>query len=400
MERQRDRETERQSSLLLTISPLLRFAIALSLCLSISLSLCLSVSPSLRLPTSGRQPEWSAQSSGALAKLSGVFFINCDRGWVVGSNGALLATEDGGAKWRRQTLPERQRSEALNDVWFFNSDRGLLLGEYGLFNPRGDIDRSERVFLLMSKDGGANWEAGTLARLPIRQSGRPERLSDGNPNGDMLKNERSSPDPILLRMFFANNQVGWAIGESGMIQRTIDGGVTWIPQETPTRKLLYDVAAVDANNAWAVGAGGTILRTVDGGRNWDEQSSGIAQTLRAVHFVDSQRGWAVGSKGTIVSTVNGGARWRRQMSGVEFNLNDVVFLNAKEAPGEGSRNGWAAGDRGLLLHTTDGGATWETVELSARANLLRLFFVAPDCGWVVGTSGAIFKYGQIQSPQN
>jgi photosystem II stability/assembly factor-like uncharacterized protein len=48
----------------------------------------------------------------------------------------------------------------------------------------------------------------------------------------------------------------------------------------------------------------------------------------------------------------------------------------------------------LLLHTTDGGATWENVELSARANLSRLFFVAPDCGWVVGTSGAIFKYGR------
>jgi photosystem II stability/assembly factor-like uncharacterized protein len=79
---------------------------------------------------------------------------------------------------------------------------------------------------------------------------------------------------------------------------------------------------------------------------------------------------------------------------VELNLNDVVFLNAKEGPGKGPREGWIAGDRGLLLHTTDGGATWENVELSARANLSRLFFIAPDCGWVVGTSGAIFKYGR------
>jgi photosystem II stability/assembly factor-like uncharacterized protein len=78
---------------------------------------------------------------------------------------------------------------------------------------------------------------------------------------------------------------------------------------------------------------------------------------------------------------------------VELNLNDVAFLNAKEGAAEGPREGWIAGDRGLLLHTTDGGATWENVELSARANLSRLFFVAPDCGWVVGTSGAIYKYG-------
>jgi photosystem II stability/assembly factor-like uncharacterized protein len=320
------------------------------------------------LQTSGQQPEWIAQSSGGLAKLSGVFFVDRDRGWVVGSNGTLLATEDGGANWRRHTLPERQSNEALNDLWFFNPDRGLLLGEYGLFNPKGDIDRSEKVFLLMSKDRGVIWESGKLQR---------------------------PPDPILLRMSFANDQVGWAVGESGAIQRTIDGGATWALQETPTRKLLYDVAAVDETRAWAVGAGGTILRTIDGGRSWDEESSRVAQTLRAVHFADSKRGWAVGAKGVILSTVNGGARWQRHNSGVELNLNDVVFLNSKEAAGEA----WIAGDRGLLLHTTDGGATWQSVELGARGNLSRLFFVAPDCGWVVGTSGAIFKYGQTSNQQ-
>ncbi|HZF41095.1 MAG TPA: YCF48-related protein [Blastocatellia bacterium] len=352
------------------------------------------LSLSVRLPTSAQRLEWGAQSSGALAKLSGVFFVDRDHGWVVGSNGALLATEDGGAKWRRQELPERQRNEALNDVWFFNPDRGLLLGEYGLFNRKGDIDWSERVFLLMSKDRGANWEARTPARLQIRQSGQPDRLSGGNQNGDMLKTGRRPPDPILLRMSFANDHVGWAVGESGVIQRTIDGGATWALQDAPTRKLLYDVAAIDDSHAWAVGAGGIVLRTVDGGRNWDEQSSGVIQTLRAVHFVDAKRGWAVGTKGTILSTINGGARWQRQTSGVDLNLNDVVFLNAKEGQREGQREGWIAGDRGLLLHTTDGGATWENVELSARANLSRLFFIAPDCGWVVGTSGAIFKYGR------
>src|SRR5262249_23514171 len=54
---------------------------------------------------------------------------------------------------------------------------------------------------------------------------------------------------------------------------------------------------------------------------------------------------------------------------------------------------------GLLLHTSDGGVTWESVELSTHANLSRLFFIAPDCGWVVGTSGAIFKYGQVTNLQ-
>jgi photosystem II stability/assembly factor-like uncharacterized protein len=365
-------------------------------------------------PTSGQQPEWSAQSSGSLAKLSGVFFVDRDRGWSVGSNGTLLATEDGGGKWSRQTLPERQKNEALNDVWFFNPDRGLLLGEYGLFNRSNKVDRRERVFLLRSNNRGANWETGALALLSVQkagqagqsgQSGRPgqsERQASRNQNesSDMLKPTLRLSDPILLRMAFANDQVGWAVGESGMIQYTEDGGATWLIQESPTRKLLYDVAAIDAKQAWAVGAGGKLLRTVDGGKSWNEKSSEGAQTLRAVHFADANRGWAVGANGTIISTNNGGDRWRPQTSGVALNLNDVFFVNGKEGLGEGPREGWIAGDRGLLLHTTDGGATWESVELSTHANLARLFFIAPDCGWVVGTSGAVFKYGQIQRSKN
>ena len=360
------------------------------------------------VPTSGQQPEWTAQTSGSLAKLSGVFFIDRDRGWVVGSNGTLLVTENGGARWSRRTLPERQRNESLNDVWFFNPDRGLLLGEYGLFNRSGKVDRSERVFLLRSNNRGANWETGALARLSIKQAGQAgqagqsERQASRNPNesSDTLKPALRPSDPILLRMAFANDQVGWAVGESGMIQYTEDGGATWLAQEASTRKLLYDVAAIDAKHAWAVGASGKLLRTVDGGQNWGEKSSEVAETLRAVHFVDAKHGWAVGARGTIISTSNGGARWERQTSGVELNLNDVFFIKAKEGPGEGAgegaREGWIAGDRGLLLHTTDGGATWESVELSTHANLSRLFFIAPDCGWVVGTSGAIFKYEPVK----
>ncbi|HKQ77695.1 MAG TPA: YCF48-related protein [Blastocatellia bacterium] len=365
-----------------------------------SLSNCVS--------TSAQQPEWRAQSSGSLAKLSSVIFVDRDRGWVAGANGTLLTTEDGGAKWSRQTLPERYRSEALNDVWFFNSDRGLLLGEYGLVNRIGKADRSERVFLLRSNNHGANWDAGALARLSIKQagqSGQPgqsERQASRNQNesSDTLKPSLRLSDPILLRMAFANDQVGWTVGESGTIQYTEDGGATWMMQEASTRKLLYDVAAIDAKQAWAVGAGGKLLRTVDGGTTWNEKSSEVAEALRSVHFLDAKHGWAVGARGTIISTNNGGARWQRQTSGVELNLNDVFFVNAKEGSGEVSSEGWIAGDRGLLLRTTDGGATWESVELSTHANLSRLFFITPDCGWVVGTSGAIFKYGQIRRSEN
>lgn len=328
---------------------------------------------------------WRSQTSGVLAKLSAVFFLDEKQGWVAGSNGTLLATDDGGEKWRRVALPERESKEAINDLWFFNETRGCLLGEYGLYNRRGGIIPSERIFLLTSSDRGAKWTAGELSRPP-----QPARsgLSGRTVTKPVEKQEEAKqpPEAVLVRMAFANASVGWACGETGTIQATVNGGALWQLQYPMTKKILYDVAAIDENRAVIVGAGGTVLRTIDGGRSWAHSVSGVTQSLRAVHFADSKRGWAAGSNGIIIVTENGGATWQPQKSDTAQNLNDLFFLNTKE--------GWAAGDRGFLLHTTDGGTTWESIQLETHANLARLSFVSPECGWAVGSSGAIFKYGK------
>lgn len=334
---------------------------------------------------------WVAQSSGVLARLSSVFFVDRERGWAVGSNGTLLATEDGGKQWRRAPVPERQRKEALRDVWLFKDERGCLLGEYGLVNRGGGVNWSERVFLLFSADRGANWSAGELARQPIKQPEVIQTTIDKSQGKDQTKDvvqvvvAKRPPDPVLVRLFFVDEKTGWACGEGGTIQATKDGGLTWALQNTLARKLLYDVTAVDEKQAWIVGASGVVLRTIDGGQQWSEQPSGVTVTLRAVQFIDAKRGWAAGAGGAIIATTDGGSRWQTQKSNTTSNLNDVFFVNARE--------GWAAGDNGTMLHTVDGGETWEESLLDTHGNLSRLFFVAPDCGWVVGTNGAIYKYG-------
>lgn len=321
---------------------------------------------------------WRAQSSGVLAKLNAVHFIDRQHGWVTGNSGTLLATEDGGEKWRRITLPEYERREPVLDAWLFDAERGCLLGEYDLFDRRPEIEPNQRVFLLRSEDRGSSWKHNEFARLPAKPSEKKP-----------VKDKDETPDvyaePLLLRMFFVNQQTGWACGELGAIQTTNDGGATWRMQSTGSLRLFYDVTAFDGKQAWIAGAAGVVLHTVDGGHNWNEQPSGVTVGLRAIHFVDAKNGWAVGANGTIISTTNGGSRWQKQNSGAGVTLNDIFFVSAKE--------GWAAGDRGTLLHTTDGGANWQDESLKTRAHLTRLFFIAPDRGWAVGSNGAIFSYG-------
>ncbi|HKX26087.1 MAG TPA: YCF48-related protein [Blastocatellia bacterium] len=330
-------------------------------------------------PPAPEKMGWQMQSSGVISRLSSVFFIDRQRGWIAGSNGTLLLTEDGGLKWRRLSLPDHQKRELVRDAWFFDAERGCLLGEYGTVSRRTPQATGPRVFLLLN--GNTGWTEGRPARLPVEKT---EKVAD-KPADKPAPDAGRSPDPLLLRISFVNPQLGWACGESGMIQATEDGGQTWQIQATPTRKLLYDVMGVNEQDAWIVGAGGTILHTSDGGQHWGFRDSGVTEALRAVHFVDSTHGWAVGANGVIIATTDGGDNWRKQDSGASQVLNDLFFVSPKE--------GWIAGDRGLLLHTRDGGQTWEESQVATNASLTRLFFTAPDCGWVIGSNGAVFKYG-------
>lgn len=307
---------------------------------------------------------WTAQHSGILNRLHTVFFTDRQHGWAGGSNGMLLITEDGGRTWRHTIIGQR---DVLRDVFFVDSQRGFLIGEYSIFNRRAEDISPDRAFVMASNDAGRNWQPVELRNKALDPS--DQRQYNGNG---------------LLRLVFADDRAGWAVGEAGLILATRDGGQTWARQRTPVSKLFYDLVALDEQQAWAVGGGGAILRTVDGGKNWNAQSSGVTQTLHAVHFTDNKRGWAVGANGTIIVTLNGGSRWQPQNSGTDANLYTVFFTSRTE--------GWAAGERGTLLHTADAGQTWEAVSLKTRSHLMRLFFLAPDCGWLVGTNGVIFKY--------
>ena len=67
----------------------------------------------LIFPAQAESNQWIAQSSGVLTRLLGVFFADRNQGWIVGSNGLLLTTKDGGIKWERKSSLNR---EVLRDV--------------------------------------------------------------------------------------------------------------------------------------------------------------------------------------------------------------------------------------------------------------------------------------------
>jgi photosystem II stability/assembly factor-like uncharacterized protein len=354
------------------------------------------------------------QNSGSFAWLHAVFFVDVQRGWAVGSKGALLQTADGGARW---TLRPKPSEDALEDVFFTDEQTGWIVCERSIYMPMRKEEA--RTYLLKTTDGGDSWR-------------RVDVLSGAD------------VDIVLARVRFADSEHGWVFGEMGALFATADGGASWTRQRVPTRHLLLGASFLDAQQGWLVGAGATVLQTSDGGATWragnlvglttpyaakplkdatadatrlasgtsattrarmvgaraaaqtdvqaDAQASSQANVqadapslrLNAVSFADAQHGWAVGAHGAVLATTDGGRTWRAQTSGTQSDLFDVKFFDARE--------GWAVGGDGTAIHTTDGGATWRAAATGTPHQLERIFFSDARRGWAVGFGGTIISF--------
>jgi len=288
--------------------------------------------------------------------------VDEQRGWAVGSKGALLATTDGGRTWAVRRAPAE---DTLRDVYFVNEQTGWLVCDRSIYLLR--TKEEPRSYLLKTTDGGQTWSRVVVTGADV--------------------------DVSLTRVVFAGEERGWAFGEMGALYATTDGGASWERQVVPTKRLLLGGAFFAAGQGWLVGASNTILHTPDGGLQWraGESPASAPTRFNAVYFTDERRGWAVGERGLVLATPNGGRSWLRQESNVRVDLSDVKFIDAME--------GWAVGAEGTIIHTTDGGATWRP-EPSGTPHLLeRLSVASRGRAWAVGFGGTIINYtGNAAAP--
>jgi photosystem II stability/assembly factor-like uncharacterized protein len=112
------------------------------------------------------------------------------------------------------------------------------------------------------------------------------------------------------------------------IYKTSDGGSTWsqVYLGASGSGWMTNIVAADANNIWAVGQSGKIVRTTNGGTSWTVLSSGTTTDLNGIARRSSDGLLvAVGGSGTIISSSDNGAIWTTDNSGTTQNLSRVSF---------------------------------------------------------------------------
>jgi photosystem II stability/assembly factor-like uncharacterized protein len=189
----------------------------------------------------------------------------------------------------------------------------------------------------------------------------------------------------IYKLFFLNNDEGFAIGRNGIFLTTTDGGNNW--NSFSPRFGAYEFRDFHFLNEYTgiiVCDSGKIIKTDDGGITWEDKSSGTARSILTVTFVNDSTGYAAGNNNTILKTIDAGETWESKFEdSIHYFFNSIFFLTAEK--------GFVGGNGGKLFFTEDGGENWTALITPDNFWTYGLFFLNDSSGFISGVQGKIFK---------
>ncbi len=213
------------------------------------------VFPAGLLATSSEAHTWAAPPQGVGPGWAAAAWPLVGHGTLVGLDGqvALLRNQ----LLEAVELPERGLRRPLA-VAFGTPLQGWIAGQGGL--------------LWHSLDAGRSWTPCSIER-PASRASEPAL----------------PPLPDAWQAVAALQDTCWLAGSTGThVWRTIDAGNTWKAHPTGQSAPLTALTFVDPEHGWAVGGSGVILATTDGGQSWSVQRPADAKAAVWGLFLDER----------------------------------------------------------------------------------------------------------------
>ncbi|TYK66767.1 WD40/YVTN/BNR-like repeat-containing protein [Colwellia echini] len=202
-----------------------------------------------------------------------------------------------------------------------------------------------------------------------------------------------------------------AVGHYGHILLSNDGE-NWQQANVPVQATLTRVYFLNEQLGWAVGHDATILHSSDGGLNWQIQQylPLLEKPLLDVYFKNAQQGIAIGAYGQFFRTNNGGVTWQSEFH-QEFLLSeDVDYINDLKTEDEAAYldeiafilphfNGivvenerlFLLGESGLLAQSDNFGISWQKFDKFYNGSFFTLARTSRDSLLVAGLRGHVYR---------
>jgi photosystem II stability/assembly factor-like uncharacterized protein len=340
---------------------------------------------------------WNTAISGISTNLNDIKFISSNIAIAVGDGGKLIKSIDGGQTWSSVFTGI---TFDFKRIYFFNSSLGWIVGNNDT--------------VLRTTDGGIGWNSVTtgitinggsiLSWKDVSFSNAStgwlvdggNTLAKTNDGGNTwsistrftsLSSHGITINQCSKLYFSKTSQNGFVIGWPGAIAKTIDLGNNWSAKNNAVSKTANDVQFIDNNNVISVGDDALVQKSSDKGKTWTTlTATGLTGNdwLNGCHFINLSTGWAIDNGGDIFFTNNGGLNWSKQRNAPSFQiLYDIHMFNATK--------GYVVGLDGLFLETNDGGANWTTRSLGYSSSFLKIQFIDNNNGWICGQNGLILK---------
>ncbi len=125
----------------------------------------------------------------------------------------------------------------------------------------------------------------------------------------------SMSNPFKDTIFIAGN----IVGDTAAIIKSTDAGMSWnkslrLPYHSGFKKIFF----LNNNYGYAVGDTGLIVKTTNGGESWNVLNSGTRKRLNGVSFINKDTGFVVGDSGIVLKTFTGGV-----MTSINSTTNEI-----------------------------------------------------------------------------
>lgn len=185
---------------------------------------------------------------------SPIDFLTSQHGYIVGQDGKLFETKDGGRTWTLQQLPKA--SKPFASVMFVSG------GVYGTVNTFGrQID--------VTQDGGQSWHAIQLPSHSYVEAGAEIYLAKLIHLPSLLSLTKLVQSQRTGWAGFRGTQLAWMPNtDSSGFQLTRDGGANWTDIQIGPSDSIYALDFSNYKDGWMITGSGSLLRTTNGGRTW------------------------------------------------------------------------------------------------------------------------------------